>query len=87
LSSQLSSQGPAAELPAAPVSELQRAMDTYRQTFGHAVPGTVAMLFSSQPGPLLMEIRQAIALGRPVPAWSVHAKRVSDSPDRWTQVA
>jgi hypothetical protein len=62
-------------------------MNAYRQTFGHAVPGTVAMLFSQQPGPLLMEIRQAIALARPVPAWSVHAKRVADSPERWTQVA
>lgn len=74
-------------LPAPPVTELQRAMDAYRQMFGHAVPGTVSMLFSSQPGPLLMEIRQAIALGRPVPAWGVHARRVADSPDRWTQVA
>lgn len=74
-------------VPAPPVSELQRAMDAYRQTFGHAVPGTVSMLFSQQPGPLLMEIRQAIALGRPVPAWRVYAKRAADSPDRWTQVA
>lgn len=74
-------------LPAAPVSELQLAMDAYRLAFGHAVPGTVSMLFSQQPGPLLMEIRQAIALGRPVPAWRVHAKRVADSPERWTQVA
>lgn len=74
-------------VPAPPVSALQRAMDTYRQTFGHPVPGTVAMMFSSQPGPLLMEIRQAIALARPVHAWRVHAKRASDSPERWTQVA
>lgn len=73
--------------PAPRAAELQGAMDAYRQAFGHPVPGTVAMLFSQQPGPLLVEIRQAIALGRPVPAWDVHAKRVAASPERWTQVA
>ena len=41
----------------------------YRNAFGHNVPVEVLRLFAPRPGPLVMEIRQAIALGRPVPGW------------------
>jgi hypothetical protein len=36
----------------------------YRNASGHAVPAEVLQLFSLRPEPLVMEIRQAIALGR-----------------------
>jgi hypothetical protein len=52
-----------------PADELRDAMETYRAKFGHGVPATVAMMFQTQPGPLTVEIRQAIAMDRPVPAW------------------
>lgn len=58
-------------------SRLHEALDTYRSTFGHAVPAEVTTMFSRHPGPLLVEIRQAIALGRAVPAWE-KLSRVTD---------
>ncbi len=58
-----------------PVSPLQHALDSYAQLFGHRVPSGVVTMYANQPGPLLIEIRQAIALQRPVPAWRDHARR------------
>jgi hypothetical protein len=66
----------------APPTELERVGAIYRQTFGHGVPSHVAQMFTAQPGPLVMEIRQAIALGRPVPAWRTHARLATESPQR-----
>ena len=48
---------------------LTAATAEYKQLFGHPVPAEVVQMFETRPGPLMMEIRQAIALGKPVPAW------------------
>ena len=48
---------------------LASATAEYKQAFGHPVPAEVVQMFELRPGPLMMEIRQAIALGKPVPAW------------------
>jgi len=48
---------------------LAAATAEYRQVFGHPVPAEVVQMFELRPGPLMMEIRQAVALGKPVPAW------------------
>jgi hypothetical protein len=61
-----------------PLSALETAAEAYRRAFGHGVPAHVATMFASNPGPLLGEIRQAIALGRPVPAWKSDAKRLTN---------
>jgi hypothetical protein len=37
------------------------------------VPDEVVEMFAARPGPLLMEIRQAIALQRPVKAWQTRS--------------
>ena len=50
-------------------NDLSIAAAAYRDAFGHAVPTEVQRLFALRPGPLVMEIRQAIALQRPVPGW------------------
>jgi hypothetical protein len=50
-------------------SQISVAAAAYRDAFGHCVPVEVLRMFAPRPGPLLMEIRQAIALGRPVPGW------------------
>lgn len=65
------------------MTSLQKAAESYRLAFGHGVPPSVAAMFASQPGPLLMEIRQALALQRPVPAWRTQAERPVDTVDRW----
>jgi hypothetical protein len=54
--------------------DLAAAINAYRQAFGHAVPPEVVQLFVTRPGPLVMEIRQAVALSRPVPAWLARSK-------------
>ncbi len=51
----------------------------YRSAFGHGVPIEVQRRFAPHPGPLLVEIRQAIALGRPVPGW----RALSRAPDMY----
>jgi len=48
---------------------LTAATAEYKQAFGHPVPAEVVQMFELRPGPLMMEIRQAIALGKAVPAW------------------
>ena len=45
-------------------NDVSVAATAYRDTFGHSVPIEVLRLFERRPGPLIMEIRQAIALGR-----------------------
>jgi hypothetical protein len=52
---------------------LATAMRSYLQSFGHPVPDEVVEMFAARPGPLLMEIRQAIALQRPVKAWQTRS--------------
>jgi hypothetical protein len=71
----------------APLTDLQQAMLSYRSYFGHGVPSAIAALCASHPGPLVFEIRQAIALNRPVRAWQTHALRGGDSQERWVPAA
>ena len=53
---------------------LSAAITVYRETFGHPVPVEVVQMFELRPGPLMMEIRQAVALNKPVPAWLARSK-------------
>jgi hypothetical protein len=58
-----------------PIDEqLDLAMRTYATTFGHVVPDEVVEMFSRRTWLLTSEIRQAIALQRPVRAWQERAK-------------
>ncbi len=50
-------------------TDLATALRSYLQAFGHPVPAEVIEMYSTRSGPLLLEIRQAIALQRPVKAW------------------
>lgn len=58
-------------------SDVSVAAAAYRNAFGHGVPIEVQRRFAPHPGPLVLEIRQAIALGRPVPGWRTMS-RASD---------
>lgn len=53
---------------------LSAAVGTYQLTFGHHVPTEVVEMFAHRPGPLMMEIRQAVALKKPVPAWLARSR-------------
>jgi hypothetical protein len=50
-------------------TQLTTALQAYQQAFGHPVPAEVIEMYATRSGPLLLEIRQAIALQRPVKAW------------------
>ena len=50
-------------------TDLATALRSYLHAFGHPVPAEVIEMYASRSGPLLLEIRQAIALQRPVKAW------------------
>ena len=56
---------------------LAAATAAYRQAFGHAVPPEVVQMFASRPAPLMMEIRQAVALNKAVPAWRERSRMPS----------
>lgn len=58
------------QLPA----DLTTALDTYLRTFGHPVPAEVIEMYARRSGPLLLEIRQALALQRPVKAWLTRSR-------------
>lgn len=53
---------------------LANATRSYLQAFGHPVPDEIVEMFATRPGPLLLEIRQAVALGRPVKAWLTRSR-------------
>jgi hypothetical protein len=60
---------------AAQVSDqLATAANSYLKTFGHPVPDEIIEMFASRDGPLLLEIRQAIALERPIKAWLARSR-------------
>lgn len=69
-----------------PSPSLVDAMDAYRLAFGHCVPVEVTELFALRPGPLLVEIRQAVALRRAVPAWEKQGRLAHASPERWHEL-
>lgn len=56
---------------------LAAATAAYQHAFGHAVPPDVVTMYSLRPGPLMMEIRQAVALQKPVPAWLARSRMPS----------
>jgi hypothetical protein len=55
-------------------AELATAARSYLSAFGHPVPDDVLEMFASRPGPLLLEIRQAVALLRPVKGWLARSR-------------
>lgn len=60
---------------AANVSDrLATATDSYLKAFGHPVPDEIIEMFATRDGPLVLEIRQAIALQRPVKAWLARSR-------------
>lgn len=50
-------------------ADLAAAARSYLSAFGHPVPDEVLEMFVTRPGPLILEIRQAVTLQRPVKAW------------------
>jgi len=56
-------------------TELAAAAQSYLMAFGHPVPDEVIEMLAKRPGPLLLEIRQAVLLQRPVKAWLARSRR------------
>lgn len=54
--------------------ELAEATRSYLAAFGHPVPDEIIEMYAARPGPLLLEIRQAVALQRPVKAWLARSR-------------
>jgi hypothetical protein len=54
--------------------ELGAALQSYLKAFGHPVPNEVIEMCATRPGPLLLEIRQAVVLGKPVKAWLARSR-------------
>jgi hypothetical protein len=54
--------------------QLAAAANSYLKAFGHPVPDEIIEMFASRDGPLLLEIRQAIALERPIKAWLARSR-------------
>lgn len=59
---------------------LAAALLSYYDAFGHEVPSEIVDKYISRCGPLLLEIRQAIALRQPVPAWQARSKAKAAQP-------
>jgi hypothetical protein len=55
-------------------NDLAMALRDYLKTFGHPVPNEVIEMYAMRSGPLLLEIRQSLALQRPVKAWLARSK-------------
>jgi hypothetical protein len=60
--------------------DLSAALNAYKHAFGHSVPSEVVRMYAVRIGPLVMEIRQSLALGRPVPAWLARSRVPDTSP-------
>jgi hypothetical protein len=54
--------------------EVATATRSYLKAFGHPVPDEIIEMFANRPGPLLLEIRQAILLQQPVKAWLARSR-------------
>jgi len=59
---------------AAVSTDLAAALRAYQVAFGHEVPSEIVDKYASRAGPLMLEIRQAIALRQPVLAWMARSK-------------
>ena len=57
---------------------MSAALLAYSKAFGHEVPVEIVDKYASRCGPLLLEIRQAVALRQPVPAWQARSKVKAD---------
>jgi hypothetical protein len=59
----------------APVSaDLAAALRAYQSAFGHEVPTEIVDKYAGRCGPLMLEIRQAVALRQPIQAWLARSK-------------
>jgi len=58
-------------------ADLATAARSYLSAFGHPVPDEVLEMFVTRPGPLILEIRQAVTLQRPVKAWLAKSRSVT----------
>ena len=58
-------------------ADLATAARSYLSAFGHPVPDEVLEMFVTRPGPLILEIRQAVTLHRPVKAWLAKSRSVT----------
>lgn len=65
----------------APVSpNLAAALRAYQLAFGHEVPSDIVDKYAGRSGPLMLEIRQAVELRKPVQAWLARSKLSSTPP-------
>lgn len=55
-------------------ANLAAALRAYLAAFGHEVPSDIVDKYAGRSGPLMLEIRQAVELGKPVPAWLARSK-------------
>jgi hypothetical protein len=69
-------------VPLSSSDDLATALTAYQKTFGHSVPADVVRIYIARSGPLVLEIRQAIALGTPVRAWLARSRQQELSPLR-----
>ena len=58
-------------------ADLATAARSYLSAFGHPAPDEVLEMFVTRPGPLILEIRQAVTLQRPVKAWLAKSRSVT----------
>lgn len=64
-----------------PISaSLAAALRAYQTAFGHQVPTEIVDKYADRAGPLMLEIRQAVALRQPVQAWLARSKALSNPP-------
>ena len=64
-----------------PISaNLAAALRAYDAAFGHPVPVEIIDKYVDRCGPLLLEIRQAVALRQPVKAWLARSKALAGPP-------
>ncbi|MBX3702703.1 MAG: hypothetical protein KF822_02890 [Steroidobacteraceae bacterium] len=61
-------------------AELEAALRSYHAAFGHEVPAEIVDKYVTRCGPLMLEIRQAVALRKPVPAWLARSKAIGPLP-------
>jgi hypothetical protein len=54
--------------------ELATAARSYLAAFGHPVPDEIIEMFAGRPGPLLLEIRQAVTMQQPIKAWLARSR-------------
>ncbi len=65
----------------APVTaNLAAALRAYHVAFGHEVPAEIVDKYAGRCGPLMLEIRQAVALRQPVEAWLARSKVINQPP-------